>query len=338
MASDAAVEGVSGAAGGIVALLATYPLMTISTMQATRGKKPAAAKAAGSSGVDDSHQPKHRYGALADIAETVKTVGVRGLFSGLQPALLGTAVSQGVYFYFYSLLREIAVARKHNAAGTSSLQRSREQELPIGASLLVAAFAGAGNVLLTNPIWVVATRMQSNRDTADAHLRKHAPKGPLAVAADILKRDGPAGFWKGVLPALVMVCNPTVQYVLFEWLLARLRVARSKSNQRGAPTATQIFAIGALAKLGATVTTYPLLLVKSRLMSTTSATEAAMRYRGTWDALRRIYKDDGFLGFYSGLRAKVVQSVLAAAILFAVREKLYNLTQKALRKATVMIA
>lgn len=55
----------------------------------------------------------------------------------------------------------------------------------------------------------------------------------------------------------------------------------------------QIFAIGALAKLGATVTTYPLLLVKSRLMSTTSATEVAMRYRGTWDALGRIFKEDG---------------------------------------------
>ena len=59
-------------------------------------------------------------------------VGVRGLFSGLQPALFGTAVSQGVYFYLYSLLRGAAVARKHAAAGTSSLQRSREQELPIG--------------------------------------------------------------------------------------------------------------------------------------------------------------------------------------------------------------
>lgn len=58
-------------------------------------------------------------------------------------------------------------------------------------------------------------------------------------------------------------------------------------------TSLQIFAIGALAKLGATVTTYPLLLVKSRLMSTTSATEAAMRYRGTWDALSRIFKEDG---------------------------------------------
>ena len=30
------------------------------------------------------------------------------------------------------------------------------------------------------------------------------------------------GLWKGVLPSLVMVSNPTVQYVLYEWMLARL--------------------------------------------------------------------------------------------------------------------
>ena len=35
------------------------------------------------------------------------------LFAGAGTAVLGTAVSQAVYFYFYSLLREAAVARKH---------------------------------------------------------------------------------------------------------------------------------------------------------------------------------------------------------------------------------
>jgi hypothetical protein len=34
------------------------------------------------------------------------------------------------------------------------------QDIGVGPSLLVAFLAGCGNVLLTNPIWVVATRMQ----------------------------------------------------------------------------------------------------------------------------------------------------------------------------------
>jgi hypothetical protein len=46
-----------------------------------------------------------------------------------------------------------------------------------------------------------------------------------------------------VLPSLVMVCNPTVNYVLFEWLLARLREARAKAGRKGsaiAPTGGQV--------------------------------------------------------------------------------------------------
>ncbi len=34
--------------------------------------------------------------------------------------------------------------------------------------------------------------------------------------------------------------------------------------------------------------------------------------------------DAGFLGFYDGLRAKIVQSVLAAALLMSIKEELTN--------------
>ena len=42
------------------------------------------------------------------------------------------------------------------------------------------------------------------------------------------------GLWKGVLPSLVMVANPTVNYMLYEVLLARL--AELKRRRRGIPT------------------------------------------------------------------------------------------------------
>ena len=44
----------------------------------------------------------------------------------------------------------------------------RMQDIGIGPSLLVAFLAGCGNVLLTNPIWTVATRMQAPPPTATA--------------------------------------------------------------------------------------------------------------------------------------------------------------------------
>ena len=61
MPSDAVIEGVSGAAAGMLALVATYPLMTISTKQATRSR----------GGHGDGGGLKTATGALSDIIEVL---------------------------------------------------------------------------------------------------------------------------------------------------------------------------------------------------------------------------------------------------------------------------
>ena len=59
-----------------------------------------------------------------------------------------------------------------------------------------------------------------------------APRAPtLNTAFTVLCLQG---LWKGVLPSLVMVANPTVNYMLYEVLLARL--ADLKRRRRGIPT------------------------------------------------------------------------------------------------------
>ena len=53
-------------------------------------------------------------------------------------------------------------------------------DIGVGPSLLVAFLAGCGNVLITNPIWVIATRMQAHQkqagdaNTSDANIVKVA--------------------------------------------------------------------------------------------------------------------------------------------------------------------
>ena len=41
--------------------------------------------------------------------QIVSQTGWTGLYKGLKPSLLGTTVSQGIYFYMYSILRQAAV-------------------------------------------------------------------------------------------------------------------------------------------------------------------------------------------------------------------------------------
>lgn len=61
-------------------------------------------------------------------------------------------------------------------------------------------------------------------------------------------------------------------------------------------------------------------LVKARLMSASKSSDVRLQYSGTLDAILRILNEEGWTGFYTGMRAKMVQSVTAAAILFWIRE------------------
>lgn len=73
----------------------------------------------------------------------------------------------------------------------------------------------------------------------------------------ICLREGPRALWNGTLPSLLLVCNPALQMAVYESIKRRLA---------GMELGTvSYFLIGAVAKAVATVLTYPLQLVQTRL-------------------------------------------------------------------------
>ncbi|XP_021671745.1 peroxisomal nicotinamide adenine dinucleotide carrier isoform X3 [Hevea brasiliensis] len=288
--SDAVANGLAGAGGGIIAQIITYPLQTVNTRQQTERR----AKKKKNEGSLDSAP-----GTLLQIFQVIKTEGWGGLYSGLKPSLFGTAASQGIYYYFYQVFKNkaeaIAASRKAKGRGDGTVG--------MFSWLVVAAMAGSLNVLLTNPIWVLVTRMQ---------------------ACEVYNEAGISGFWKGIIPTLIMVCNPSIQFMIYETSLKHLRAKRSASKQGYKNvTALEVFLLGALAKLGATVSTYPLLVVKSRLQAKQEiGGNNSLRYSGTLDAVIKMIRFEGVPGFYKGMGTKIVQSVFAASVLFMVKEEL----------------
>ena len=173
-------------------------------------------------------------------------------------------------------------------------------------------------------------------------------KGFVATAGEVWRDGGVAGFWQGVVPSLVMVSNPALQYALYETVADGYRRARRRRRRARAGlgvgsvksvksvtstrsndelSAWEVFAAASLAKLGATVVTYPILLVKSRLQSQSKGTEASMRYDGALDALRRIAAEEGLGAFYRGFGTKATQTVFAAALMFAAKEEIAKAVQ-----------
>jgi adenine nucleotide transporter 17 len=146
----------------------------------------------------------------------------------------------------------------------------------------------------------------------------------LTTTKAIAQREGILGFWRGVVPALILVSNPIITWVVFEQMKKLLLLRRSGSNtllQR-----KEILVLSASSKLASMIATFPYIVVKSRLQVQGSQTSAPA-YTGTLDCLRSIISSEGIPGLFKGFTSKVVSSVLAAVVLFLVHSEALSLAK-----------
>lgn len=166
------------------------------------------------------------------------------------------------------------------------------KKLTTAESMIAGALAGSATVLLTNPIWVVNTRMTARKSDSDEVLPGAKPaKAPssLGTLLSIIRDEGPARLFAGVMPALVLVINPILQYTVFEQFKNMLEKKRRV-------TPTDAFYLGALGKLLATSITYPYITVKSRMhVAGKDGPKEDM-----FASFRRIIREEGWSGLYGG--------------------------------------
>jgi solute carrier family 25 (peroxisomal adenine nucleotide transporter), member 17 len=267
------------------------------------------------------------------VQKIIAREGISGLYSGINSALFGISVTNFVYYYWYEWSKAF-FEKSAAAAGRAS------RKLTTAESMLAGAIAGSATVLITNPIWVVNTRVTTRQQT-QAHdveagtAKPSRPPSTVGTLLSLLKNEGPQALFAGVVPALVLVINPILQYTLFE------QMKNAVEKKKGRVTPTIAFFLGALGKLFATSITYPYITLKSQ-MHVASGSE---RKQGVFQALNRVVKEEGYSGLYKGaytsakvvkllltcepgIGPKVAQSVLTAAFLFAFKDILYEQTIK----------
>ena len=161
--------------------------------------------------------------------------------------------------------------------------------------MIAGAIAGSATVMMTNPIWVVNTRMTARKTEGNEQALPGGQSKPqrspstLKTLLSLLREEGPKALFAGVLPALVLVINPILQYTIFEQL-------KNLLEKRRRVTPTDAFYLGAIGKLFATSITYPYITVKSRAHVATKDTPQ----EGMIQSLRKIVRDEGWMGLYNG--------------------------------------
>ncbi|KAL8290045.1 hypothetical protein RQP46_002984 [Phenoliferia psychrophenolica] len=252
-------------------------------------------------------------GTLEEIWRSLREIGrqegVRGLYRGLTPNLVGNASSWGLYFLWYTMIK----ARKDG--GDPSVK------LGAGQHLLASAESGIITAVITNPLWVVKTRMFTT-----------PPDSPLAYKnvfhglGQLARREGLPGLSKGMGLALFGVSNGAIQFMTYEelkrWRIdVRHRMLGEDATDEKAKNLSNIeyILMSGSAKLIAIGITYPYQVIRSRIQYLHPTIPP---YTSIPDCITRTYAAEGLVGFYKGLATNAVRILPGTCVTFVVYEQL----------------
>ncbi|NXO03633.1 S2533 protein, partial [Rhinopomastus cyanomelas] len=215
------------------------------------------------------------------------------------PNLAGVAPSRAIYFAAYSGVKE-----RLNAVLVPESKK---------VHMLSAACAGITSATLTNPIWLVKTRMQ-----LEARVKGEMASNALQCAAHVYRTEGLRGFYRGVTASYAGVSETIIHFVIYEALKKQLRSSHhSLSPPLTPPNSHDFFGVmgaAAVSKTCATCIAYPHEVVRTRLR------EEGSRYHSFIQTLQLVAREEGPLALYRGLLAHLIRQIPNAAIMMATYE------------------
>ncbi|KXJ21682.1 peroxisomal membrane protein PMP34 [Exaiptasia diaphana] len=280
------VHALSGAIGSVTAMTTFYPLDTARTRLQ----------------VDDNRKSKGTFNVLKEI---MQDEGIKSWYRGLGPVLFSLYCSNFLYFYTFNSLKAVFLKNRHSS--------SKRQDLLFGY------ISGLVNVLLTTPLWVANTRLKLQgvkfrSQNLESENCKHKYSGIIDVITQIVQEEGALSLWNGIGSSVFLAGNPAIQFMVYESIKRFLRrTGKMKLS------ATEFFLIGAIAKAVATVLTYPLQIAQCKQRAGYQETK---QHTHLLSLLSKLMRERGFLGLYKGMEAKLLQTVMTAALMFLAYEKI----------------
>jgi len=234
------------------------------------------------------------YTGMLDCAKkTVAKNGPLGLYRGALPLVIGSSGKQAARWSGYT-----AVANE---------LKDEKGNISIPSRMFAGACGGTAEAILAvTPIETLKTRV-----TDDMRRGTNKYTGSLDACKQILKSEGPAGLYMGLVPTVAkqatnqMVRFPT-QFFFMSWMTSGDKALEKHPLYNGAA--------GALAGAVSVLLTMPQDTVKTRMQGE----EAKKLYKSTMDCAMQIYKKDGIGFFYSGTMPRMIRVSLDVAITFAV--------------------
>ncbi len=269
----------SGGVAGTIASCITNPLEVIKTQLQSSSTSAAAHGELAAAG-----------GHPITIAQRILAAdGMKGFWKGLRPTLVGIIPARSIYFFSYE--------QSKKALGKTILP-----EGSVGNALISGFTAGIASNTVTNPIWMVKTRMQL---LADQSAGQAVYKNYGEVVSNIMKEEGIGGFYRGLSASYWGCTEGAMQFLMYEKLKSRMLVRTNKlREEQGLPPTEKLskatyFFSAAAAKGLASIITYPHEVARTRMRE--QARSGVFKYNGMWQTIGLIGKEEGRSGKLNSL-------------------------------------
>ncbi|KAG6034138.1 hypothetical protein E4U41_006676 [Claviceps citrina] len=333
-ASDSQFNAFAGAVGGLTSGVVTCPLDVIKTKLQAQGMYRVLQ--------DGRHvgQPKMYNGLVGTASVIWRKEGIRGMYRGLGPIVMGYLPTWAVWFTVYNKSK-VWLAQHYDSSHLISFWSS--------------IIAGASSTIVTNPIWVIKTRLMSQShspatdhaahfmypkpgSTPTARARLSQPwhyRSTLDAARKMYTSEGLVSFYSGLTPALLGLTHVAVQFPTYEYLKTRF-TGEGMGEGAGEAHWFGILSASVLSKILASSATYPHEVIRTRLQTQrrplageqflqglgvatpsqrkTAAAVDNRKYKGIVMTFRTILREEGWRAFYAGLGTNMMRAVPAATV------------------------
>ncbi len=290
-----------GAGAGFASGIVTCPLDVIKTKLQAQG---------GFQIARPGHGPtKQVYRGIVGTARVIMAEeGVRGMYRGLGPMLMGYLPTWAVYLTVYENTRDTY----YDMCGSWWMARCYS-----------SLTAGACSTMLTNPIWVIKTRLQSQSrtPTSDGMRAPFHYTSTFDAARKMYRAEGVRSFYSGLTPAMLGLTHVAIQFPLYEWF--KMRFTGYGMGEHPADGDSHFIGISAatfLSKVCASTATYPHEVLRTRLqtqqrkptMASSDGMAVKEKYRGIIQTCKIMFREEGWRAFYAGIGTNLVRAVPAA--------------------------
>lgn len=293
----------AGISSGIVASLFTCPLDVVKTQ-----------KQSGVVLADSASQS-----TAAFLQRIWQREGLRGLYRGLSPALLAYIPTFGIYFPAYHFFKGFYGRRLFEELASTNRQQTASPMVHI----LASTSAGAFSTTLTNPLWLIRTRMMIQSRDSTPFFYTSTWNG----LRGLWEEGGVRALGKGLAPAAFGLLHTIIYFPIYEHLKTvfsqRQQQQSGNDSYLGAPW---ILLASMSAKLIATIGAYPHEVLRTHIQKhDTRHRLSCGRGVGIVSGCRDIYARRGIGGFYRGLPTSLIRAVPATGIIFVTFEKVLQL-------------